>query len=88
MLFLVYNMIIQLLDYKGKKFPIEVTDNTQELHIKIISGDMILLEPIYFDTGKDSRSYDFNDGEYFIKKENFDKMNNLSESYDLIKLEE
>lgn len=49
---------------------------------------MVLLEPIYFDTGKGSRSYDFNDGEYFIKKENFDKMNNLSESYELIELEE
>ena len=77
MLFLVYNMIIQLLDYKGKKFPIEVPDNTQKLHIKIISGDMILLEPIYFDTRKDSRSYDFNDGEYFIKKENFDACDSL-----------
>lgn len=81
-------MTIQLLDYKGKKFLIEVPDNTQELHIKIISGDMILLEPIYFDTGKDSRSYDFNDGEYFIKKENFNKMKDFSKSYDLIKLEE
>lgn len=48
---------------------------------------MILLEPIYFDTDKGSRSYDFNDGEYFIKRENFDKMNNLLESYELIKLE-
>lgn len=81
-------MTIQLLDYKGRKFPVEIPDNTQELHIKIISGDMILLEPIYFATGKTSRSYDFNDGEYFIKKENFDKMNNLSESYKLIELEE
>ena len=81
-------MIIQLLDYLGKKHPVEIPDDTQELHIQIISGDMVLLEPIYFDTGKCSRSYDFNDGEYFIKKENFDKMNNLSESYDLIKLEE
>jgi translation initiation factor IF-1 len=61
-------MIIQLLDYKGRKFPVEVPDNTQELHIKILSGDMVLLEPIYFDTGKGSRTYDFNDGEYFIKK--------------------
>ena len=49
---------------------------------------MVLLEPIYFDTGKDSRSYDFNNGEYFIKRENFNKMNNLSESYKLIELEE
>ena len=81
-------MTIQLLDYKGKKFPVEVPNNTQELHIKIISGDMVLLEPIYFDTGKDSRSYNFNDGEYFIKRENFNKMNNLSESYKLIELEE
>ena len=81
-------MIIQLLDYKGRKFPVEVPDNTQELHIKINSGEMVLLEPIYFDTGRGSRTYDFSDGEYFIKKENFDKMNNLSESYKLIELEE
>lgn len=45
-------MIIQLLDYLGKKHPVEIPDDTQELHIQIISGDMVLLEPVHYDTGQ------------------------------------
>lgn len=52
-------MIIQLLDYSGKKYPVDVPDNTQELFIRVISGDMVLFEPIYFDTGKETRAFSF-----------------------------
>ena len=41
-------MVIQLLDYSGKKYSVKIPDNTQELHIQIISGDMVLLSPIYY----------------------------------------
>lgn len=41
-------MIIQLLDYLGNKHLVIVPDDTKELHIKIISGDMVLLAPVLF----------------------------------------
>lgn len=76
-------MTIQLLDYRGKKYPVDVPDNTQEIFIQIISEDMVLLEPIYFDTGKDTRAFNFFDGEYIIERKDFDKLSSFTSSYDL-----
>ena len=79
-------MVIQLLDYRGNKYPIDIPDDTQDLFIQIVSGDMILLEPIYFDTGKGSRGYNFNDGQYIVKRKDFDKLSSFTSSYDLASL--
>ncbi len=79
-------MIIQLLDYSGKKYPVDVPDNTQEIFIRVISGDMVLLEPIYFDTGKDTRAFSFLDGKYIIERKDFDKLSSFTSSYDLSSL--
>lgn len=79
-------MIIQLLDYLGKKHPVEIPDDTQELHIQIISGDMVLLEPVHYDTGQGSRTINFYDGEYYVNRENFDKLSSLDSIYSLFDL--
>lgn len=79
-------MVIQLLDYLGKKHPVEIPDDTQELHIQIISGDMVLLEPVYYDTGQGSRTMDFYDGEHYVNRENFDKLSSLDSIYSLFNL--
>lgn len=79
-------MIIQLLDYSGKKYPVDVPDNTQEIFIRVISGDMVLFEPIYFNTGKDTRAFSFFDGEYIIERKDFDKLSSFTSSYDLSSL--
>lgn len=79
-------MIIQLLDYRGKKYPVDIPDDTQDLFIHVVSGDMILLEPIYFDTGKGSREYNFNDGQYIVERKDFDKLSSFTSSYDLASL--
>ena len=76
-------MVIQLLDYRGKKYPIDIPDDTQEILIRVISGDMVLFEPIYFDTGKDNRAFSFFDGEYIIERKDFDKLTSFTSSYDL-----
>ncbi len=79
-------MIIQLLDYLRKKHPVEIPDDTQELHIQIISGDMVLLEPVHYDTGQNSRTMNFYDGEYYVGRENFDKLSLLDSVYSLFDL--
>lgn len=79
-------MIIQLLDYAGEKHPVEIPDDTQELHIQIICGDMVLLDPVYYDTGKDSRIMNFYDGEYIIERKDFNKLSSLTDSYELYSL--
>lgn len=79
-------MIIQLLDYSGKKYPVYVPDNTQEVFIRVISGDMVLFEPVYFDTGKGTRIFSFFDGEYIIERKDFDKFSSFTSSYDLSSL--
>ena len=79
-------MVIQLLDYSGKKYSVKIPDNTQELHIQIISGDMVLLSPIYYDTGQNSRTINFYDGDYFVKKKDFNKLSSLDSAYSLFDL--
>lgn len=79
-------MVIQLLDYSGKKYSVKIPDNTQELHIQIISGDMVLLSPIYYDTGQNSRTINFYDGDHFVEKKDFDKLSSLDSAYSLFDL--
>ena len=79
-------MVIQLLDYSGKKYSVKIPDDTQELHIQIISGDMVLLSPIYYDTGQNSRTINFYDGDYFVEKKDFDKLSSLDSAYSLFDL--
>lgn len=79
-------MVIQLLDYSGKKHSVKIPDNTQELHIQIISGDMVLLSPIYYNTGQNSRTVNFYDGDHFVEKKDFDKLSSLDSAYSLFDL--
>lgn len=79
-------MIIQLLDYTGKKHPVEIPDDTKELYIQIISGDMVLIDPVYYDTGKDSRNINFFDGDYIIERKYFEKLSSIDSTYSLFDL--
>ena len=79
-------MVIQLLDYSGKKYSVKIPDDTKELHIQIISGDMVLLSPIYYDTGQNSRTINFYDGDYFVEKKDFNKLSSLDSAYSLFDL--
>lgn len=76
-------MKIRLLDYEDKEFFCEIPDDTQEIVINVISGDMVLVNPIYFDTSK-FRIMNFNDGTIILKREDFHKLNECSSSYDAI----
>lgn len=81
-------MNIDLLDWSGKKHTVEIPDNTEEITIRLVSGDMILLNPVYFDTGLDTREIYLYDGEYTINKDKFKELSSLKSSYDLFDLVE
>lgn len=76
-------MKITLLDWNGEKHYVEIPDDTTEINGEIISGDMVMYEPKYYDTGKKNRFIDFYDGSFTIKKENFHKLDELSDSYEI-----
>ena len=63
-------MKIRLLDYKGDEYFVDVPDDTDEITIKVISGDMVMTSPIRYNTS-DNRIVDYNDGEFTLQKQDF-----------------
>lgn len=78
-------MRIKLLDWGGSAKWVDVPDDTQEVSGVILSGDMVMEEPIYADRS-DCRFHDFYDGFWSVKREDFDKLNAIEESYDVLNL--
>lgn len=76
-------MKIKLLDYKGESTFVDIPDNTEKISIIIASGDMIMTYPVICDSCSELRTSSFLDGVYIINKENFDKLNNLTNSYEV-----
>lgn len=79
-------MKITLLDYAGGKHYVEIPDDTMVITGRVVSGDMIMTSPVYYDTGEDSRMMNFNDGSFTIERENFHRLNEISDSYDVFEL--
>lgn len=78
-------MRIKLLDYKNREKFCEIPDDTEEIAISVISGDMVMTSPVYCDSS-DDRVMNFNDGSTIISRENFDKLNNIYSSYDVFNI--
>lgn len=78
-------MKIKLLDFKGTATWVDVPDETQEVSGVILSGDMVMEKPLYKDSS-DCRFVSFYDGFWAVKRENFDKLNAIVESYDVFDL--
>ena len=78
-------MRIKLLDWEGSAKWVDVPDDTQEVSGVILSGDMVMEEPIYADSS-DCRLHSFYDGFWSVKREDFDKLNAIEESYDVLNL--
>lgn len=80
-------MNIILLDYTGKQHTVSIPDDTEEIKIMVVSGDMIMFSPIFFDTDiEHTRKQHFDDGEYTITKDKFQALSSLTSSYDLSSL--
>lgn len=81
-------MTIRLLDYNAKEHFVSIPDDTEELIIDIVSGDMILVSPVYYDTGKETRVMNFYDGSVVLYKEDFSKLNEIKDSVELFLIDE
>lgn len=81
-------MEIKLLDYCAKEYFVEIPDTTEYIYGEIISGDMILKEPKYFDTGLYTRTMNFYDGAFKIARKDFKKFNNITDSYQVFNIDE
>ena len=80
-------MDITLLDYTGKQHTISIPDDTEEIKIMVVSGDMIMFSPVFFDTDVEhTRKTHFDDDEYTISKDKFQALSSLTSSYDLYNL--
>lgn len=75
-------MKVRLLDYANTEHFVEIPDDTEEIVIDIISGDMVMKYPIYYDTS-DCRMINFNDGTIYLKKDEFHKLDTAVNSYDI-----
>lgn len=63
-------MKIRLLDFSGDEHFVEVPDGTDEITIKVISGDMVMTSPFRYDTS-DTRLMNYFDGEFTLQKQDF-----------------
>ena len=45
-----------------------------------------MTSPIYYDTGKDTRTMNFDDGSFTIERENFHKLDEISDPYEIFEL--
>lgn len=81
-------MKIKLLDYASNVHEVEIDDNTDHIEGEIISGDTVMTYPIYYDTGKTTRTMNFYDGSFTIPAAKFAQMNEITNSYQLFDLEE
>lgn len=75
-------MKLRLLDYEGTEHFCEVPDNTEQVIINIVSGDMVMVSPVHFDTCNTKRM-NFYDGTVILSKEEFYKLDKVEDSYDL-----
>lgn len=78
-------MKIKLLDFEGTATWVDVPDETQEVSGVILSGDMVMEQPLHKDSS-DCRTQDFYDGFWSVKREDFDKLNAITKSYDVLNL--
>lgn len=76
-------MKIRLLDFANNESFIEIPDETTEITIEIISGDMVMTSPVHFDSSN-CREMDFYDGELTLKKKDFHILDEISSSDDLL----
>lgn len=75
-----------LRDYIGEPTKVEIPADCDHIAGEIISGDMIMYDPFYKDSS-DYRPYSFHDGGFYVSKRNFERMNEMTSSYDIQELD-
>ena len=80
-------MKIKLLSYSGVSHEVKIPDDTEYIAGQVISGDMVLEYPVHYDTGATNRIMDFNDGSFRVARKDFDKLEKLTDSYEIFELD-
>ncbi len=79
---------ITLMDYSKSKVNVEIPSNTKEIDITIISGDMVMTSPIYFDANVEhDRIFHYFDGSVTITADKFAALADLESTYDIFDLD-
>lgn len=79
-------MKIKLLNYAGISHEVKIPDDTEYIIGQVISGDMVLEYPVHYDTGAKDRILGFNDGSFRVARKDFDKLEKLTNSYEIFEL--
>lgn len=80
-------MKIKLLSYDGISHEVNIPDETEYIAGQVISGDMVLEHPVHYDTGARNRIMDFNDGSFRVARKDFDKLDKLTDPYEIFELD-
>lgn len=80
-------MKIKLLNYAGVSHEVKIPDDTEYIAGQVISGDMVLEYPVHYDTGATNRIMDFNDGSFRVARKDFDKLEKLTDPYEIFELD-
>lgn len=75
-------MQIKLLNHENTPHYVEIPDDTDHVDIHILSGDMLMIHPIYYDTGR-VRDVNYFDGAVIIPHNKFDALNSLTKSCEI-----
>ena len=79
---------ITLMDYSKSKVQVEIPSDTKEIDIDIISGDMVMTNPIYFDTDvMHQRNFNYFGGSVTITADKFAALADLKSPYDIFDLD-
>lgn len=76
-------MKVRLLDYLGKEHFVEVPNDTDEICISVISGDMVMTSPVHYDTSND-RLVNYNDGCFHLRRDEFNILESVETTGDFI----
>jgi hypothetical protein len=79
-------MKIKLLDWSGNLYEVEIPDDAEFIEGEIVSGDQIITYPVHFDTGKGTRMMNFYDGSFRINREDFYKLDDMRDPYDIFEI--
>lgn len=80
-------MKIKLLNYNGVSHEVNIPDDTEFIAGQVISGDMVLEYPVHYDTGATDRIIDYNDGSFRVARKDFDKLEKLTDPYEIFELD-
>lgn len=79
---------ITLMDYSKSKVQVEIPSDTKKIDIDIISGDMVMTSPIYFDADVEhDRIFHYFDGSVIITADKFAALVDLESPYDIFDLD-